>query len=317
MTLQDLRYLVALADHGHFGRAAAACDIGQSTLSTQIRKLEESLGLVLFERTGKGVHIADPAIGILAGARRVLAETQALVATARRHAEPLSGALVLGIIPTLAPYLLPLVVPALRLAHPRLRLAIHEDVGDGLRDSLAAHRIDAALLSLPVADPALATLELFDEPFWFAAPHGHALAEAASVRAEDLRGRALLLLAEGHCLRDQVLAICGASTDAAGAAAAGFRATSLETIRQMVAAGLGCTLLPALALTGRDDDAVALRPLARPANRRIGLIWRRSFPRPEELHLLAGIMRARLPPGVRALGGTDPQQPPPGVNPAI
>lgn len=298
MTLQDLRYLVALADHGHFGRAAAACHISQPTLSTQLKKLEDQLGAALFERTNKSVHVTAFGEEILVRARRILAEAEAILEAGRRKSGPLSGPLRLGVIPTLGPYLLPWLVPALRAEYPALRLVVREDLTAPLLERLAAYRLDAALAALPVSEPALESLPLFDEPFWFAAPRDHALAQAESVSEADLRGQRLLLLTEGHCLRDQALAVCDLA-DAESGADGDFRATSLETLRQMVATGLGVTLLPALALAAPDAHAIALRPLASGAGRRIGLIWRRGYSRMADLHLLADTLRAHLPAGVR------------------
>jgi LysR family transcriptional regulator, hydrogen peroxide-inducible genes activator len=299
MTLQELRYLVALADHGHFGRAAEACHISQPTLSTQIRKLEEYLGITLFERTNKTVHVTEAAQEIVARARRVLAETDAIVATAQSKSAPLTGPFVLGMIPTLAPYLLPSLIPALGQDFPRLRLVVHEDVTTDLLERLASHHIDAALVALPVADAGFEALPLFDEPFWFAAPRGHELAQGHAVTEEDLRDQPLplLLLTEGHCLRDQALAICG--TDTGKTNGTDFRSTSLETIRQLVATGVGCTLLPAMALGDNAGGAIAVQPLANSLGRRIGLIWRRSYPKISDLRLLANTIRNHLPPSVR------------------
>ena len=172
MTLQDLRYLVALVDHGHFGRAAAACDIGQPTLSTQIKKLEEQLGVTLFERTTKSVSVTAIGAEIAGRARQILTDVEALLSAGRHVSGPLAGALSLGIIPTLGPYLLPWLVPALKQDYPELRLAIREDLTASLLERLLSHRLDAALVALPVPDDRLDTLPLFDEPFWFAEPKG-------------------------------------------------------------------------------------------------------------------------------------------------
>ena len=330
MTLQELRYLVALVDHGHFGRAAEACRVSQPTLSTQIRKLEQQLGLTLFERTNKSVRVTASGGEVVAHARQILAEVDAILEIGRRGSEPLSGTFSLGVIPTLGPYLLPWFVPALRREHPQLRLAVHEDLTAHLLERLVSHHLDAALVALPVADHRLDTLPLFDEPFWFAEPKvrendrgtgaraipgaampapGAAMpapgavmpapgavmpAPGAVMKEAELRGQRLLLLTEGHCLRDQALAICTATDrDADG----DFRATSLETIRQMVATGLGSTLLPAMARDEFQGGAITTRPLEGGVGRRIGLAWRRSFPRIGDLDLLAQTLRDHLPAG--------------------
>ena len=299
MTLQDLRYLVALVDHAHFGRAAEACRVSQPTLSTQIKKLEEQLGVTLLERTNKSVHVTAVGEEVVGRARQILRDVEAIVGVGRRVAGPLSGAFSLGVIPTLGPYLLPWLVPALKEDYPELRLAIREDLTAHLLDRLASHHLDAALVALPVSDDRVDTMPLFDEPFWFAEPRtADASATGAAMREDDLRGRKLLLLTEGHCLRDQALAICGTDDrDGDG----DFRATSLETIRQMVATGMGSTLLPAMACGGFGAAAVTARPLEGDVGRRIGLVWRRSYPRVADLHLLARTLRDHLPRGVNRL----------------
>ncbi len=304
MTLQDLRYVVALADHGHFGRAASACGIGQSTLSTQIKKLEKQLGVMLFERTTQSVTVTAIGAEIAGRARQILTDVEAVINVGRQVSGPLAGAFGLGIIPTLGPYLLPWLIPPLRKNYPELRLVVCEDLTAPLLERLGSHRLDAALVALPVADDRLEALPLFDEPFWFAEPKGRkqggepATAEimgAEIMREDDLRGRRLLLLTEGHCLRDQALAVCGtADRDAEG----DFRATSLETILQMVATGLGSTLLPAMACSEARARAVTMRPLETGVGRRIGLVWRRSFPNFRDIHLLAETLRDHLPQGV-------------------
>lgn len=295
MTLQDLRYVVALADHGHFGRAAAACDIGQPTLSTQIKKLEEELGVTLFERTTKSVCVTAIGQEIAARARQILTDVEAIVSVGRHISGPLAGAFSLGVIPTLGPYLLPWLVPALKEGYPDLRLAIREDLTASLLERLASYRLDAALLALPVPDDRVESLPLFDEPFWFAEPRGRKAANLKPMTEDELRGQRLLLLTEGHCLRDQALAICGMTArDADG----DFRATSLETILQMVATGMGSTLVPALACSEIRARAVSTRPLEAGVGRRVGLVWRRSYPRVRDLHLLAETVRNHLPQGV-------------------
>ena len=311
MTLQDLRYLVALVDHGHFGRAAKACRVSQPTLSTQIKKLEEQLGVTLFERTNKSVHVTVVGEDVVARARQLLLDVEAIMGVGRRVSAPLSGAFSLGVIPTLGPYLLPWLVPALKRDYPALRLTIREDLTAHLLDRLVSHHLDAALVALPVSDDRVESLPLFDEPFWFAEPKsaesnpdqsgGQEPANAGVMREDDLRGKKLLLLTEGHCLRDQALAICGTSDrDAEG----DFRATSLETIRQMVATGLGSTLLPAMACVDFHSATVAARPLEGGVGRRIGLVWRRSYPRLAERALLAGTLRQHLPRGVQRIDAT-------------
>ncbi len=294
MTLQDLRYVVALAEHGHFGRAAAACDITQSTLSTQIKNLETRLGVTLFERTTKSVSTTAVGADVAGRARQVLADVDAILGVGQQVSAPLAGGFSLGVIPTLGPYLLPWLIPALKKDYPELRLVLREDLTAPLLERLGSHRLDAALLALPVPDGRLDTLPLFDEPFWFAEPKGRKHAGKVMTEAE-LRGQPLLLLTEGHCLREQALAICGtAERDAEG----DFRATSLETILQMVATGLGSTLLPAMACSEARNRAVTTRPLEAGLGRRIGLAWRRSYPRVRDIHRLGETLQNNLPPGV-------------------
>ena len=302
MTLRELRYLVALADLGHFGRAAQACHVSQPTLSTQLRKLEESLGVTLFERTNRRLHVTPTGKRIVARARGMLSEADAIVALARSRAAPLTGPFDLGVIPTLGPYLLPWLLPPLERAYPDLRLVVHEDLTEHLLERLRAHRIDAALLALPVEDGQLDTLPLFDEPFYLALPPGHRLAGTnAAASQSDLRREHLLLLSEGHCFRDQALAVCGFETPPDRSPGTDVRATGLETIRRMVAAGMGCTLLPAMALSGDEGREFEVRPLDIGACRRIGLAWRQSYPRPADIECLAGAVRDHLPSSVRTV----------------
>lgn len=302
MTLQDLRYVVAVADHGHFGRAAAACAIGQSTLSTQIKKLERHLGVTLFERTTQTVSMTPVGADIARRARQVLADVESIVRVGQQTSGPLVGEFRLGVIPTLGPYLLPWLVPAMRKAYPELRLALREDLTGPLLDRLSAHRIDAALLALPVPGERLASLPLFDEPFWFAEPKGRKPPPAGAMTEAELRGKHLLLLTEGHCLRDQALSICGVA-DRDGDGEGDFRATSLQTVLQMVSMGMGSTLLPALACADARARSVSVRPLEAGMGRRIGLVWRRNYPKRRDIELLAQTLRAHLPEGVDPVTG--------------
>ena len=301
MTLRELRYLVALADLGHFGRAAEACHVSQPTLSTQLRKLEDSLGVALFERTNKTLRITPIGEQIVAKARWVLDEADSIVALARRRSGPLTGPFELGVIPTLGPYMLPWLLPPLESAHPRLQLVVHEDLTERLVDQLKANRIDAALLALPVNDAELNALPLFDEPFHLVLPPGHRLIGESAVNQSDLRREDLLLLREGHCLRDQALEVCSFESDPGESRGTDIRAASLETICRMVAAGMGCTLLPAMALAGAGQHDFEVCPLDAEASRRIGLVWRQSYPRTMDLEYLAQTVRDHLPSSVRAV----------------
>jgi len=300
MNLRDLQYLVALADHRHFGRAAAACFVSQPTLSTQVRKLEEELGVVLVERAPRKVMLTPAGEEMVARARRVLAEVEQMKEAARRTQDPEAGTLRLGIFPTLGPYLLPHVMPLLRERFPRLELLLVEEKTPVLLERLQQGKLDAALLALPLHDEQLHVEPLFEEPFVLAVPAGHALAGAPAVDMADLADERLLLLEDGHCLRDQALDVCrlsGASEKTE------FQATSLETLRQMVAAGVGITLLPTLAVkppVARSDDIRLLSfEDADPPSRRIGMAWRRSSARAGILFQLAAAIRS-LPAGLLA-----------------
>jgi len=305
VTLRELQGLVALAETRHFGRAAERCLITQPTLSSQIRKLEEFLGVRLFERTNRRLDITPIGTRILAEARQVLASARAIEALARGAQNPMRGRLALGIIPTLAPYLLPWLLPALQREWPDLELAVREDLTRILLRALEAHEVDAVLLALPVRGAGLVIEPVFVEPFRAILPGGHVLAAAKTVSQVALMRDRLLLLDDGHCLREQALAICqqaGAESRVGGEDL--FRATSLETIRQMVAAGLGVSLMPLLAVQGAagSDPRLAIRAFAAPEpSRRIGLVWRKTSPRGEALRRMAALIRQSLPPGPRPL----------------
>jgi LysR family hydrogen peroxide-inducible transcriptional activator len=303
ITLTELRYIVAVADTGHFGRAADKCHVSQPTLSMQIKKLEEMLGVQLFERTSKGVRATTAGERIVERARIILEDVRALGDAARGHHNLLASPLRLGMIPTLGPYLLPWLLQPLQVAFPHLRLVVQEGMTATLLDDVTQHRLDAALVALPVSAPGLDFEPLFDEPFWLLAPAAHPLAARRRIRQSDLEGQHVLLLTEGHCLRDQALAICG---DGRPASDDDFRATSLETISQLVAAGLGCTLLPALAVPRLANvKTLAARPFQTPApSRRIGLVWRRSFPDADSLLTLGAFIRKQLPDGVSPIPPT-------------
>jgi LysR family hydrogen peroxide-inducible transcriptional activator len=299
MTLQELRYLVALADEGHFARAAERCHVGQPTLSTQLKKLEDFLGVPLFER-GKRIVIPTP-IGeeIIAQARVVLEEAGKLRQLAEQGKNPMSGPLRVGIIPTLGPYLLPHLLPTIHASYPELRLLLREDLTRNLLTRLRAGKLDVLLLALPIHMDGLDIAPLFEEPFVVALPAEHPLARRRRITHHELRDQCVLLLEEGHCLREQALDICGAHSGDTGEE---FKATSLETLRQMVAAGVGCTLLPALAaLPGTElpmRSMIETRPFAEPApTRLIGLVWRRSFPHRKVVENLKALVLEHLPPG--------------------
>lgn len=300
MNLRDLRYLVALADSGNFARAANTCHVSQPTLSMQIKKLEDQLGVQLFERTSKRAVPTMAAKEIIAQARVVLAEADQLRALARGAGDPFTGPLRLGVIPTLGPYLLPHLLPKIRAAYPQLRLYMREALTAELLAQLRAGKLDACLVALPIDEHGLEHEPLFREPFMAALPAQHPLAKKKKLRQADLIGEQILLLEEGHCLRDQTLAVCGARRGSDD----DYPATSLETLRQMVAAGIGITLMPALATrtSAIGKRLLVFRPFADSTpNRLIALVWRRGYARVAVLHALAMLTRTALPPNVNAV----------------
>ncbi len=278
MTLRDLEYLVALAETRHFGRAAERCHVSQPTLSAQLRKLEDSLGVALVERRPRRVALTAAGEAVVERARRMLRDAEDIQALGRASQDPLAGQLRVGFIPTLGPYLLPRVAPRIARALPKLQLMLHEYQTAPLVERTVGGELDLAILALPVDTKGLVTRSLFAEAFLVAMPEHHRLTAKKRVKSADLAGEKLLLLEEGHCLRNQALEIC----ERAGTEEQDFRATSLETLRQMVAAGLGITLLPRLAAEGPFASArgLVVRPFSPPApNRVIGAAWRRSTSR--------------------------------------
>ena len=311
MTLAELRYLVAVADLSHFGRAAERCHVSQPTLSSQLMKLEESLGVPLVERTTRFVTLTPIGANVVAHARRILEEADQISELVRHRHGTLTSVLRLGIIPTLSPYILPLVLDRLHQSFPELRLVLREDLTANLMAALDTHALDVLLIALPAQPGPYRAMPLFQEPFWFACPAGHRLGNRAAVTERDLADECLLLLDEGHCLRDQALAVCGEQFRNGGGPSDDFRATSLETICEMVAAGLGCTLLPAMAvphLTARHRRLEVRQLTAAKADRRIGLLWRSSFPQSEDLEVFGRFIQGRLPESVKRIGtvGTNP-----------
>jgi len=291
VNLRDLKYLVALADLRHFGKAADACFVSQPTLSTQIRKLEEELGVTLIERAPRKVMLTPAGQDVVARARRIIADVAEMKEAARRRHDPATGTLRLGVFPTLGPYLLPYVVPALRTTYPQLELLLIEEKSDILQTRLLDGQLDAALLALPLHDEHLHAEFLFEEPFLLAVPEQHPLARRrGGLRLQDLDQETLLLLEDGHCLRDQALDVCRL---AGAQEKTGFRATSLETLRQMVAAGVGMTLLPALSVRAPAMQPAGLRLLefaAPPPTRKVALVWRTSSALDGFLHQIADII---------------------------
>ncbi|TVR20398.1 MAG: DNA-binding transcriptional regulator OxyR [Ilumatobacter sp.] len=302
MNLRDLEYLVAVAEHRHFGRAAEACHVSQPTLSTQIRKLERDLGVELFERNPRHVLLTAVGEGIVAHARAALREADTIRDIARLAGDPESGSIRIGLFPTLAPYLLPHVVPKVHQRFPDLELLLIEEKTEVVLDQLRAGDLDVGILALPVHDDQLHVEFLFEEDFVLAVPADHPMDPADElVTLAVLDGERVLLLDDGHCLRDQALTVC----KSAGAdERSGFRATSLETLRQMVAAGVGMTLLPELAVqppVPPSDDIRLIRFVEPAPHRRIAMFWRRGNPFRDFLPALAEIFRD-LPAGLVRTG---------------
>lgn len=306
MNLRDLRYVVAVAELRHFGHAAAACFVSQPTLSGQIKKLEEELGVALFERDNKSVVTTRAGEAIVRHARLALEQADAIAALGHAHRDPLAGPLRLGVIPTLAPYLMPLVLRPLRSRYAKLTLILSEEFTARLIERLRRHEIDVAIVATDEGGEEFATLPLFVEPFWLAMPRKHALADADEVSLRDLDTGEVLLLADGHCLADQARSVCGSRAAGKSLESGDLRASSLETLLQLVGAGFGTTLVPALALRGSwtTDAGVIARPFrARDAQRTVRLVYRRSYPRAAVLEALADVITENLPNTVMPLRG--------------
>lgn len=303
-TLRQLQFLLALADQGSFSRAADACNVTQPTLSAGIKELELILGATLVERGPRGASLTPAGEAATARARLVLTEAEDLVHAARAAGEPLNGQFRLGVIPTIAPFLLPRVLPALRAQFPHLELFLREDLTHRLIEALKERRLDAALIALPYEASGVQTRAIMEDEFLFAAAPGHRLAGEGAIKAEALADEPLLLLEDGHCLRDHALSVCGLSAPASGpggnradAARSDFAATSLHTLVQMVRSGLGATLLPRLALDAglADHLDLAIRRFDPPVSgREIGMAWRKGSARGEEAARLADAVKAAL-----------------------
>ena len=279
LKLKDLRYLVAVADTRHFGRAAERSFVSQPTLSAQLKKLEEYLGVQLIERAPKRIQLTAAGEEIVERARLILGASDEIVELARGHRDPLAGRLRLALLPTIGPYLLPGVTAHLRKQLPRLELMLYEYQTDRMLEKLHSGEIDVGILALPVEMDGLDSQVLYKEPFTVAMPAVHKLAQRKAIKIGDLSHETLLLLEDGHCLRDQALDIC-ATTGVHEKQ--DFRATSLETLRQMVASGVGITLLPELAGRGAYGNArgVVIKPFVKPVpTRTIGAVWRKSSAR--------------------------------------
>ena len=305
MTLTELRYIVAVARERHFGRAAETCFVSQPTLSVAVKKLEDELGVTLFERGPGEVSVTPAGRRIIEQAQRVLEEASRIRELAAAGKDPLAGPLRLGAIYTIGPYLLPKLIPILRRTAPAMQLLIQENFTHRLSEELRSGEVDVILVALPFDAPGVMTRPVYDEPFMVAVPKGHPWENRKRVTSEELTSESLLLLGEGHCFRDQVLDICHTvRSRERSSLARTVEGGSLETIRQMVAGGVGVTVLPATstATSGGASDLIRILPFARPVpTRRVGLAWRRSFPRPEAIEALRKAVLATNLPQVEKL----------------
>lgn len=305
MTLTELRYIVAVARERHFGRAAEACFVSQPTLSVAIKKLEEELDLKIFERGGSEVSVTPLGEEIVRQAQSVLDQAGAIKEIAKRGKDPLAGALRLGIIYTIGPYLLPELVKHTIELYPQMPLMLQENFTVKLLEMLRTGELDCAIMAEPFPDAGLATAQLYDEPFVVALPAAHPLADRATISAEELKRETMLLLGTGHCFRDHVLEVCPEfarfSSDAEGIRRS-FEGSSLETIKHMVASGMGVTVVPQLSVPREKSAHLRFVPFSQPIpTRRVVLAWRRSFTRYEAIAALRNAIYACQLNGVTRL----------------
>lgn len=291
-TLKQLKYLCAVAEHQHFGQAAKACYISQSTLSAGIQELEDTLGVSLVERNNRNVLLTSLGTDVVERAHEILVEVEDLVSMCAAAGEPFSGKMRLGVIPTIAPFLLPKLLRRLRAEHPEFTLFIREDLSQPLVDSLHAGELDVLLLALPFPADNVDVMPLLSDEFFLAAPGDHPLATRRKLKTNDLRGEGLLLLEEGHCLREHALEACKLRDSQISVP---YQATSLSTIVQMVANGIGVTLLPKMAVDAgiTHGTGLVVHPFEQDGvARQIGLMWRKKTPRQTEFRLLGDFISA-------------------------
>lgn len=299
MTLTDLKYIVALARERHFGRAAEKCFVAQPTLSVAVKKLEEQLGLILFERSPQEVRVTPVGERIVAQAEKVLAEAAQLAEIAATGKDPLAGPLRVGVIYTIGPWLLPKLVPLLKDSAPAMPLILEENFTHRLLEKLKATELDVAILALPVEEPGLVAQAIYDEEFRVLVPAGHPWAREKAIAPPELLDGQLLMLGPGNCFRDQVLDLCATATQQLGSSPQVLEGSSLETIRHMVASGVGVTVMPATAVDGisAKDPLLRVRPFVEPQpTRRVGLVWRASFPRHQAVEVVRrALLDCKLP----------------------
>jgi len=298
MNLRDLDYICAVADHRHFGKAAESCHVSQPTLSGQIKKLEQQLKVTLFERSHKGIRVTDIGEEIILIAREARDAARRIKAVAASAQDPLAGNLSLGLIPTVAPYLIPLFVGKLSVQLPKLSMTYREDITERLIESLLSGELDLAILATPPEEDSLNAMELYSEPFWLVFPKTHELQHLNQACMADVKEDDVLLLTEGHCFRDQALSICRPSHRRRKQS---LRATSLETLINLVASGQGVTLVPALAMRGgwsADSGLMSHKLTDKGAARKIYLTYRKRFPRTKAVQALAELIKDGLPSSV-------------------
>lgn len=306
MTLTELRYVVAVARERHFGRAAETCFVSQPTLSVGIKKLEEELGVAIFERGSSEITLTPVGEQIVAQAERLLEDAAAIKIIAQQSSDPLMHPLRLGAIYTIGPYLLPQILPLLRERAPAMQLIIQENYTSNLREQLKRGKLDLIIISLPFSEPGVVVQPVYDEPFQLAMPANHGWAKQESIAPGSLTDETVLLLGAGHCFRDQVLQMCpqlGHSQTPNGMQQT-LEGSSLETIRYMVASGVGMTILPTTACvpTREENRMLAFRPFTEPAPmRRVALAWRKSFPRPQAVELVRQAILSANPAGIQPL----------------
>jgi LysR family hydrogen peroxide-inducible transcriptional activator len=303
MTLTDLRYIVVLARERHFGRAAERCFVAQPTLSVAVKKLEEELGVMIFERGQGEVRVTPVGERIVAQAEKVLNEAAQVKELAQAGKDPLSGPLRLGAIFTIGPYLLPRLIPLMVDRAPNMPLFIEENYTQRLAERLRAGEVDVIIIALPFGEPGIVSQALYDEPFRVAMPAGHPWAARSSIPPLELGEEKLLLLGAGNCFRDQVLEACPRNNPD-GSLQRTLEGGSLETIRQMVASGIAITVLPSSATddASASNPLLAIRPFSEPVpSRRVALAWRASFPRPQAMAVLSQAILACKLPGVTAI----------------
>ena len=307
MTLTELKYIVAVAREKHFGRAAEACFVSQPTLSVAIKKLEEELDVKIFERGASEVSVTPLGEQIVRQAQTVIEQAAAIKEIAKRQKDPLSGPLRVGVIYTIGPYLLPELVRHVIEMTPQMPLMLQENFTVKLLDMLRTGELDCAIMAEPFPDTGLAVAPLYDEPFMIAVPKGHALAKRKSIPAEELKKETMLLLGTGHCFRDHVLEVCPEyarfASDAEGIRKS-FEGSSLETIKYMVASGMGVTVVPQLSVPAEPQAHLAFVPFTKPVpTRRVVLAWRRSFTRYEAIAALRNAIYGCPLKGVTRLTG--------------